>query len=583
MYKRLISSHKQTGAVLILLAFILGLSVTAYLLHAANTANLKANQDEKTYQTLGEAKKALIAWAVAHPNTPGLMPYPDRNNDGNYDNTSDCYASNVNFSPAFTLGRLPLYKSDPNCINTKNLVTHGLSGEFMDGSGERLWYEVSKNLLHDYKNNGDPAGTSPIINPSIINTPTYPWFIVRNRNGTVISNRVAAVIMAPNQPLTSQDRSSGIAAANQYLDKVVMSDGTPYKNYTYYDPATSLTPQEFIIGDDSRAVPKNDPTYKNQSVEPYYFNDKLVYITIDELMYALEKRVLAETKKALNQYHAVNNYYPFAAGLGLVSNQNQCVKGNFRGLLPVNAPSAHTCTCTASSKTCNCNFAIISSTAFTRATGTFVIDGGGANAPAGACSVLASDPKTCTCKGAGSCKRASGATQFSCNACGTCVATVSGSSRFTTTADFLASTGGCSNTGNAASCSTVTDGTFTLGACNSNEMIKSLPNVGGLLPTWFMGNGWEKYLVYAVSTDCASTGACATTTSPPKITVGLNPNVSAVVATSIASPSNSCSIADYLTSIENTNKIISNGTQDNIYQKTQLKTSLSTDQLMVIQ
>ena len=31
--------------------------------------------------TLGEAKAALIAWAVSHPNYPGQMPFPDRNDD----------------------------------------------------------------------------------------------------------------------------------------------------------------------------------------------------------------------------------------------------------------------------------------------------------------------------------------------------------------------------------------------------------------------------------------------------------------------------------------------------------------------
>jgi hypothetical protein len=562
------------------MAFILGLGSVAYLLKTLNASNLQAEQDKKTYQALNEAKQALISWAVSHPNTPGLMPYPDRNADGNYDDTSDCYASNVNFAPHFTLGRLPLFKNDPNCVNAKNTVSAGLADDFRDGTGERLWYEVSRNLLHDYKNNGDPAGTSPIINPSIVNAPGNPWFVVRDRNGAVISNRVAAVIMAPGSPSATQDRSGGIADANQYLDKIVMADGTQYKNYGYQ--ASGITPvQEFIIGDDFRVVAKNDPAYKNQAIEPYYYNDKLVYITIDELMYALEKRVLMEAKTALNTYYATNSYYPFAAGLGSATNQNQCTQGNLRGLLPVMPPSPHTCTCTAAIRTCLCNFGVVSTISFTRSAGTFVADGAATNAPTGACSVQLASTNTCTCNGAGSCKKASGATQFSCDACGNCTATVAGVSNFETTGVFSSSTGGCANTPGSASCSTIADGTFTLGACNVNETIKSLPAVGGVLPVWFLANQWEKYIVYAVSNDCISTGTCLATASPPKITVGLNQNINAIVAASVVNPNNSCSIANYLSSTENTNLTISNGMQDLTYQKTQPKMLVNTDQIVV--
>ena len=579
-------SQKQKGAVLILLAFIIGLGVLAYTLHAFDPARLRIEQDKKTMQSLNEAKQVLIAWSVNHPNTPGLMPYPDRNGDGNYDDTADCYASNVNFSPQFTLGRLPLFKNDPNCVNAKVSVTSGVSEDFRDGTGERLWYEVSSNLLHDYKNNGgNPNGTSPIINPSIINTATNPWFVVRDRNGVVISDRVAVVIISPSTTSGAQDRSGGIANANQYLDKIVMADNTPYQNYGYQDAGTNPI-QEFIIGDDFRVVAKNDPTYKNQTIEPYYYNDKLVYITIDELMYAIEKRVLNQTKDALSKFKIANGFYPFAADLGFYTspnpNQNQCTQGNLRGLLPVNTPSTHTCSCTSSTRTCNCNFGVVNSISFTRSAGAFVATGGGANAPTGACSVSPLSTNTCTCNGAGGCKRASGAVQFSCDACGTCIATVVGTNRFGTTGTFTNATGVCTFTSNQATCANSANGTFTLEACNVNETIKSLPTVGGLLPAWFTANQWEKYIVYTVSSDCVSTSTCLTNTSPPKITVEPNTNINAIVAGSLVDPNNSCNIANYLSSTENTNVVISNGIQDSIYQKSQVKTLANTDQLVTI-
>lgn len=577
---------KQKGAALILMAFIIGLAAVAYILHALDPARLRVEQDKKTMQTLNEAKQVLIAWSVSHPNTPGLMPYPDRNNDLNYDDTADCYASNVNFAPQFTLGRLPLFKNDPNCVNAKVTVASSVSEDFRDGTGERLWYEVSRNLLHDYKNNGgNPNGTSPIINPSIINTPTYPWLVVRDRNGVLISNRVAAVIIAPGAPSGAQDRSGGIANANQYLDKIVMADGTPYQNYGYQDPATNPI-QEFIIGEDLRIVNINDPTYKNQVIEPYYYNDKVVFITIDELMYAIEKRALEQTRDTLSKFKTANGFYPFAADLGFYinpnPNQNQCTQGNLRGLLPVNAPAGHTCNCISASKTCNCNFSVVSSISFTRSSGSFVVTGGGANAPTGACTVNPAANKVCTCTGAGACKAFSGIPQFSCDACGVCKATVVGTNKFNTTGTFTSSAGICTNTTSQATCSNSANGTFTLGACNANETIKSLPTAGGLLPAWFTANQWERYIVYAISSDCTSTGTCLANASPPKITVGLNQNINAIVAGSLVNPNNSCNIANYLSSIENTNAVVSNGTQDSIYQKSQVKTLANTDQLVTI-
>ena len=115
-----------------------------------------------------------------------------------------------------------------------------------------------------------------------------------------------------------------------------------------------------------------------------------------------------------------------------------------------------------------------------------------------------------------------------------------------------------------------------------NETIKSLPNTGGLLPAWFTANGWEKYIVYAVSSDCTSVGTCLTATSPPKLTVGLNTNLGAVVASSVNNPNASCNIASYLSDAENTNIVVSNGLQDSIYQKTKPKTQTNSDQVVMV-
>ncbi|ADI28538.1 hypothetical protein [Methylotenera versatilis] len=578
---------KQKGAALIFIAFILGLGAAFYVLKTYNADAARARQDEKTYKALNDAKVALIAWAVNYSSSPGQMPWPDRNSDGNYDGSSDCYIGAFDYG--YLLGQLPSQPTTSPCLDPNNglniysgLSTYpGLNQVFTDAQGNRLWYAVSRNLVYDYGHT-----ENPIINPGMINPPhtitpymrqggtqSYPWLTVIDRNGNLVSDRVAVVIIAPGSPLENQNRSSPAPNAKEFLDSFMIGAAN-YKNSD-----SSLANEDFIMGEDSRNVPASDTTY----VKPYYFNDKLVYITIDELMYALEKRALQETKSALNKYYTANGYYPFASGLGLTANQNQCVQGNLRGLLPVSAPSTHACTCTASSKTCSCNFSISSSISFTRTTGSFVATGGGVNAPIGACTVNPLTTDTCTCNGAGSCQRASGAVQFSCDACGVCAATVAGTNKFVTTGAFISPSGSCNTTSSTqVSCLNSADGSFSLGSCSVNETIKSLPSAGGLLPIWFTANQWEKYIVYAVSEDCNSTGACISTVSPPKLSVGLNKNVNAIVAGSIANPNGSCSIASYLSDVENTNVTVSNGIQDSIYQKTNPRSQTNTDQVVVV-
>ncbi|MDP1765809.1 MAG: hypothetical protein Q8K83_02795 [Methylotenera sp.] len=543
---------RQGGAVLILIAFILGLGAAAYLLKAYNSDTAKAKQDEKTYQALSAAKQALIAWAVSHPNTPGLMPYPDRNGDGNYDDTSDCYASNVNFAPSFTIGRLPLFKSDPNCVNAKNAVNTGLAGDFRDGTGERLWYEVSKNLLHDYKDNGgNPNGTSPIINPGILDTPSNPWFVVRDRNGAVISNRVAAVIIAPGAPIGAQDRSGGIAAANQYLDKIVMASGMTYKNYTYQDFPAVVPIQEFIIGDDFRMVAKNDPTYKNQTIEPYYYNDKLVYITIDELMSALERRVASEvTAQLINYKKFIDNqtpitpndgYFPYAAIMGGSKNYS-CINGQLAGALPIRLPHSSSCTYTgisSSSSNASCSFTEVATISFTKTLTNFT-------GSSGACQFIG---RVCTCDGAGSCTRA--AQTFSCSAAGACSANMAGTYKFLG-GGFDSVTGQCATTcGSDITCTGNGGGVFSHSACSDSYFNDLTTN--SKLPVWFIDNLWQDYVYYELTRPANPAGikVGAKFASATIVMAGSTISAAPFAAKGAAQTRPSCIINDYLDSAEN--------------------------------
>lgn len=525
--------------VLILIAFIIGLGAAAFMYKMFNVSNLQAAQDEKTMHVLNEAKSALIAWSVSHPNFPGIMPFPDRNDDPNkYDTRSDCVTVGLNGS--HLIGRLPVL-SDVNCVSPQN----GLGFSLLDGGGEQLWYSVSQNLIRK-----SAADALPVINPGIVNVPTVPWFVVRNRNGVIISDRVAVVIFSPGAPLPNQDRSGGGADANQYLDKVVMADGTQYKNYGYQDIATNPV-QEFIIGDDYRRVSKTDPTYKDQSVEPYYYNDKLVYITIDELMAALEARAAGALKNSLLNYYEPASgvrpnargvgYFPYAASLGS-SKDYACVASNTTGFLPIGnvAPADFTCNYSrggGTSASCSTGFTNISSIVM-RKNNNFT-------SYSGACSYSGRD---CTCTGAGSCSR--GGQTFSCNALGSCNANFNGTVTFKG-GEFTSANSRCS-----LACTDVTCLGAGVGSAARVSCSDQVFNTGGSqLPAWIMSNRWYDYFYYASSRGGVKlTGGGKINVDSLLIGTGRPIIAPFSVISKVGDQARpSCAVNDYLDSIENTN------------------------------
>ena len=581
------SISKQKGIALLLFVFALILVVLAYSVKALNSNELKARQNEKTMSALGDAKLALIAWAVNNLNRPGLMPYPDRNGDGNYDGNSDCYTTTTltgNYDKL--LGKLPWRAADD--ANCTTLIS-GIGREFKDSTGEPLWYAVSRNIVYDYK-----TSVYPVINPSIIDNNLYPWLEVYDKNGQLISNKVAAIIIAPGAPLDNQDRSSGIADATNYLDTFNLQVGGGAKsNRTYAVPD-----EDFYIGENSGSVRSDNTTYQ----QPYYFNDKLIYITIDELMAEVEKRAAGEVRAVLQKYYKNNNFYPYAAALGSTTNPNQCVQGNLQGLLPINTPSDYTCSCTGGAqKNCACSFAAVSSISFIRTSGSYATSGSGA--PTGACSVPASD--TCQCQGQGTCSQTTNkgvsSVEFSCDACGSCTSTVNGSYSFTTTG-VLHPTPGVSNCSQGSpdniTCSLVPNPSFYLDAC-SDPKIPTLPGIYGL-PTWFAANSWQNYIYYAVSNNCTSPNKLSTscTTASPQLKVGLRTGIRSLLISSgkpiIASPfalskaaaqiaRPSCDVKDYLDSSQNTNATLVNGSADMVYDAINTARGLSyNDQMFTV-
>ena len=561
---------KQKGAVLILMAFIIGLGILAYLLNSFNPERMLLEQDKKTYQTLNEAKQALIAWAVSHPNTPGMMPWPDRNSDldfapypNAYDGRSDCVTTV--FSRPYLLGQLPWRGQSNPCT----LPHTGLGTEFIDAQGNKLWYAVSRNLVHDYEN-----GEAPIINPGMINAPhaitpylrqggtqSFPWLQVLDRNGNLVSDRVAAVIIAPGNPVGGQDRSAPAPNPNAFLDSFQIGVVT-HNNSNY-----SVIDEDFIMGEDSRNVSATDPTF----VQPYNFNDKLVYITIDELMAALEKRVGEQVRNALKRYHDANGYYPFAAKLGS-SKFYACETSNLIGFLPVTNPAPNSVTCNynraGSNVTADCGaggFGEVASIFFRKTLTNFT-------AGAGGCAFSGRD---CNCTGAGSCTR--GAQIFQCDANANCdtAGTTAGEVRFiggefdaaTMAGTCNAPTAGntCQESAVDVRCTGIGAGSVTRNICTDPVFNTSTSQ----LPAWFVANRWQDYVYYEL------------TRPPPlaSIAVGNRPTDAMIAMTGRPIPPQirpSCAVGDYLDSARNVSP-------DSDYEPTStLRTNNYNDQTFVV-
>jgi len=260
--------------------------ISAYLIATAlyPTGVSVANERERSgMEALRKAKAALIAYAASTDGwqaymgqsvQPGGLPCPDTNDDGASEGAVPC-ASVTN-----RLGRLPW-------------TTIGAE-DFRDASGERLWYAVSSNF---YKLAGN-----------VINSDTPGLLTV---TGAVPAGNVVAVIVAPGDPISGQNRTGvGHNTAGAYLEGVTQAG--------------------------------SDYTFNTVSMPTAVNNDRLISITQAELMAVVEPVVAARieqnVKPLLQAYYNKWGAYPFAmpfASPPAAQSAYLGTAGQTKGLLPV--------------------------------------------------------------------------------------------------------------------------------------------------------------------------------------------------------------------------------------------------------
>lgn len=316
-------TRKQHGAVLIVMLVIMILGTVTFLINSLSSASIVTQRKVKSSDLLVQAKDTVIGYTLTGGSNqpPGGMMLPDVLSNSeptpNYDGASEggCFdiTKPLN-SPPYTpltsssisnmrcLGRLPW--------KNLNLSIEGPSEN--DPTGYMPWYAFSRNLV-------DP-NTS--VNSELLTTNPYPWLTVRDMNGNILSSRVAFVIIIPGLPLNGQTRptSPNLGGPSQYLDSITVPNTCTApcipNTYSNFD-----LDESFIIGEEHRWI--NDPANPGKQIDDpnYQFNDKIIYVTIDDLMPLIEKRIAREAKGCLDDYASQNgNKYPWAVPISDTTN-----------------------------------------------------------------------------------------------------------------------------------------------------------------------------------------------------------------------------------------------------------------------
>ena len=323
-------ARDQRGVVVVALVAVL-LLVGAYVVFSSlNLAAVRVDRDRVTNEALAKAKEALTAYAVSDPNRPGELPCPDVNDDGQLALGEDYGAGGVCTS---LIGRLPWRTLD--------------LPDLRDDNGERLWYALSA----DFR-----AGNSAVA----LNNDTA--YLAGNTSLRVLT--AAGLPAAPNGVVGAVVFSAG--AALRRADGVGQARGctvgvdcdatfkcttAPASNTPKCNPRNYL---DLALGEDNAdLLPAANPQFVSAE-RSSTFNDRLMPIYSDDIMWLVERRASREYAQHLRDHYDTwqsppavastnfvnfKGFYPWAAPLGDPSAPQPGSNGTTNGLLPLDTSS----------------------------------------------------------------------------------------------------------------------------------------------------------------------------------------------------------------------------------------------------
>jgi hypothetical protein len=245
--------RRQRGYIAIVLVAVLCTAGATWLSTSLGANAVHNERERKISAVLAHAKQALIGRATVDASLPGSLPCPDL--------VTNIAGSNV---PDDGIADLFAGTNCPSYVGRLPWRTLGLA-DLRDADGERLWYALSPNF-RDF-------ASQVLINDATAGTLSV--------SGSTGLNNVVAIVFAPGGPLGSQSR---VGSANKNIAV----------NYLDGPNAAGL------------------PAFKTAPADAL-FNDRLVTITVADLISFVERRVANEITARLNQYFAAASVLPNAA------------------------------------------------------------------------------------------------------------------------------------------------------------------------------------------------------------------------------------------------------------------------------
>lgn len=251
--------RRNRGIALLMLLFIVLAFASTWLVSALSKTNVENQRQKRTVAALAQAKEALIAWSVWQGSEPDLGK-PIKPRPGSLPCPAEVFGNAKNScaqGAGTTLGRLPWQEL-------------GID-DLRDADGESLWYVLSnsfrKQNLHQYAINSDSLGDLQLYAPD---------------GNQLLGGDLVALVFAPGPPLSGQERGVNSNEASHFLERIASNRNN------------ALASGPFVSG----PVKTLDGNVQ--------LNDRVIGISAQELIAAIEKRVLKEASNALEEYWGEN-------------------------------------------------------------------------------------------------------------------------------------------------------------------------------------------------------------------------------------------------------------------------------------